>query len=77
MRDHLATLLDDLRRHGREVAIVRYQGNRRWVTTYGELAHLAGRFAAFLVQQGIEPGDRVLLWAENSSGRSTRRHRDR
>jgi long-chain acyl-CoA synthetase len=67
MRDHLATLLDDLRRHGREVAIVRYQGNRRWVTTYGELAHLAGRFAAFLVQQGIEPGDRVLLWAENSA----------
>ncbi len=67
MRDHLATLLDDLRRHGREVAVVRYQGNRRRVTTYGELAHLAGRFAALLVQQGIEPGDRVLLWAENSA----------
>ncbi len=67
MRDHLATLLDDLRRHGREVAIVRYQGNRRRVTTYGELAHLAGRFATFLVGQGIGPGDRVLLWAENSA----------
>ena len=67
MRDHLATLLDDLRRHGREVAVVRYQGNRRRVTTYGEIAHLAGRFAALLVQQGIEPGDRVLLWAENSA----------
>ena len=67
MRDHLATLLDDLRRHDREVAVVRYLGNRRWVTTYGEIAHLAGRFAALLVQQGIEPGDRVLLWAENSA----------
>ena len=67
MRDHLATLLDDLRRHDREVAVVRYQGNRRGITTYGEIAHLAGRFAALLVQQGIGPGDRVLLWAENSA----------
>jgi long-chain acyl-CoA synthetase len=67
MRDHLATLLEDLRRHDREIAVVRYQGNRRRVTTYGEIAHLAGRFAALLVQQGIEPGDRVLLWAENSA----------
>ncbi|MGP8270550.1 MAG: AMP-binding protein [Terracidiphilus sp.] len=67
MRDHLATLLDDLRRHGREVAVVRYQGNRRRVTTYGEIAHMAGRFAALLVQRGIDPGDRVLLWAENSA----------
>jgi long-chain acyl-CoA synthetase len=67
MRDHLATLLDDFRRYGREVAVVRYQGNRRRVTTYGEIARLAGRFAALLVQRGIEPGDRVLLWAENSA----------
>jgi long-chain acyl-CoA synthetase len=67
MRDHLATLLDDFRRYGREVAVVRYQGNRRRVTTYGEIAHLAGRFAALLNQRGIGPGDRVLLWAENSA----------
>jgi long-chain acyl-CoA synthetase len=67
MRDHLATLLDDFRRHGREAAVVRYQGNRRRVTTYGEIARLAGRFAALLAQRGIEPGDRVLLWAENSA----------
>ena len=67
MRDHLATLLDDFRRYGREVAVVRYQGNRRRVTTYGEIAHLAGRFAALLVQRGIDPGDRVLMWAENSA----------
>jgi long-chain acyl-CoA synthetase len=67
MRDHLATLLDDFRRYGREVAVVRYQGIRRRVTTYGEIARLAGRFAALLAQRGIEPGDRVLLWAENSA----------
>ncbi|MGA3046395.1 MAG: AMP-binding protein [Terracidiphilus sp.] len=67
MRDHLATLLDDFHRYGREVAVVRYQGNRRRVTTYGEIARLAGRFAALLAQRGIEPGDRVLIWAENSA----------
>ena len=67
MRDHLATLLDDLRRHSREVAVVHHQGIRRRVTTYGEIARLAGRFAALLVQRGVEPGDRVLLWGENSA----------
>lgn len=67
MREHLATLLDDLRRFDREVAVVRYLGNRRRVTTYGELARLAGRFAALLAQREIAPGDRVLLWAENSA----------
>jgi len=67
MRDHLATLLDDFRRYGRETAVVRYQGNRRRVTSYGELARLAGRFAALLVARGIKPGDRVLLWGENSA----------
>jgi len=67
MRDHLATLLYDFRRYDREIAVVRYQGNRRRVTTYGQLARLAGRFAALLAQQGIGPGDRVLLWGENSA----------
>jgi len=67
MRDHLATLLDDFRRYGREVAVVRYHGNRRRVTTYGELARLAGRFAALLAQRGIGPGERVLLWALNGA----------
>ena len=67
MRDHLATLLDDFRRYGREVAVVRHQGNRRRVTTYGQIAILAGRFAALLAQRNIGPGDRVLLWAENSA----------
>ena len=67
MRNHLATLLDDFRRYGRETAVVRYHGVRRRVTTYGEIAQLAGRFAQFLVQRGIGPGDRVLIWAENSA----------
>jgi long-chain acyl-CoA synthetase len=67
MRDHLATLLDDFRCYGGEIAVVRYHGNRRRITTYGEIAALAGRFAALLVQRGIGQGDRVILWAENSA----------
>jgi long-chain acyl-CoA synthetase len=71
MRDHLASLIDDFRRPdrkiARETAVVHYRGNRRHATTYGELARLAGRFAAFLAGQGIGEGDRVLLWAENST----------
>ena len=67
MREHLATLLDDFRKHEREIAIVRYQGVRRRDITYGELAHLAARFAALLEDRGIGMGDRVLLWAENGA----------
>jgi long-chain acyl-CoA synthetase len=67
MRDHLATLIDDFRRYDREIAVVRYRGNRRRVSTYGEIARLAGRFAAFLSHKCIGPGDRVVLWAENSA----------
>jgi len=67
MRTNLATLLDDFRRHDRDIAMVRMQGNRRRVTTYRELAQLAGRFAALLRERGIGPGDRVVLWGENSA----------
>ena len=67
MRDHLATLLDDFRRYDRQIAVVHFQGNRRRATTYGELALLAGRFAALLAQREIGLGDRVLLWGENSA----------
>ncbi len=67
MRDHLATLLDDFRCFDRATAVVHYQGNRRRVASYSQIASLAGRFAALLAQKGIGPGDRVLLWAENSA----------
>ena len=47
--------------------MVSHRGNRRYATTYGELAILAGRFAAELSSRGIEPGERVVLWGENSA----------
>jgi long-chain acyl-CoA synthetase len=67
VREHLATLLDDFKKHDREIAIVRFQGVRRRVATYGELARLAGRFAALLEDRSIGIGDRVVLWGENSA----------
>src|SRR5665213_3637667 len=67
MRNHLGTFLDHYRGHPRDIAVVRHQGNRRRVTTYGELVRLAGRFASELARRGIGKGDRVLLWAENSA----------
>jgi long-chain acyl-CoA synthetase len=67
MREHLGTLVEDFRRYGREIAVVRTEGNRRRAATYGEIAVLAGRFAALLVAHHVQPGDRVLIWGENSA----------
>jgi len=67
VRPHLASLVDDFRRNGRQIAIVRTRGVRRHATTYADLATLAGRFSAELARRGIAPGDRVVLWGENSA----------
>jgi long-chain acyl-CoA synthetase len=67
MREHLGTLVEDFRRYGREIAIVRYEGIRRRTATYGDIADQALRFAALLQLLGIGPGDRVMLWGENSA----------
>src|ERR1039458_3792351 len=67
MRAHLATLVEDFRQHAAETAVVAHRGNRRYATTYGELASLAGRFSAELERRGVAPGDRVVIWGENSA----------
>jgi long-chain acyl-CoA synthetase len=66
-RPHLATLLDDFRRHGQDRAVVSHTGNRSLPTTYAELAELSARFAAEFTRRGIVAGDRVLLWGQNSA----------
>ncbi|WP_348266017.1 AMP-binding protein [Edaphobacter paludis] len=67
MRAHLATLVHEFRQHAAQTAVVSHRGNRSYRTTYGELAQLAGRFAAELERRNIAPGERVLLWGENSA----------
>jgi long-chain acyl-CoA synthetase len=67
VRSHLASLVEEFRRHAAETAVVTHRGNRRYATTYGELAELAGRSAAELDRLGIAAGDRVVLWGENSA----------
>lgn len=67
MRPHLASLVEDLRRHGSQTAIVRYRGVRRHAASYGDLATLAGRFSAELDRRHIAPGERVVLSGENST----------
>src|SRR5271154_2179817 len=67
MRSHLASFVDDFRRHEAETAIVSHRGVRSYRTMYGELAQLAGRFSSELARRSIGPGDRVLLWGENSA----------
>ena len=66
MRTHLASLVEDFRTHATETAIVSHRGVRRYAASYGDLAQLVGRFAAELQRQNILPGDRVVLWGENS-----------
>lgn len=67
MRAHLASFVDDFRRHAAETAIVSHRAVRSYRTTYGELAQLAGRFSSELKRRNVDPGDRVLLWGENTA----------
>jgi long-chain acyl-CoA synthetase len=67
VRTHLASLVEDFRNHADETAVVTHRGNRRYRTTYGEVAQLAGRFAAELDRRNIPPGERLVLWGANSA----------
>ena len=65
MRSDLATFLDDFRRHGDASAIVAHRGNRRVVSTWNQIAHLADRFAAELMRRDIPMGERVVICGQN------------
>ncbi len=66
-RQHLASLVEDFKRHGDQTAIVSRHGLRSETSSYKSLAELAGRFAAELDARGIVKGDRVLIWGENNA----------
>ncbi|MGB8539396.1 MAG: AMP-binding protein [Acidobacteriaceae bacterium] len=66
VRPHLATLVADFRRYDEQLAVVTHRGNRRFSSSYADLARLCGRCAHAFEQLGLQPGDRVLLWGGNS-----------
>lgn len=66
MRPHLATLVADFRRYDEQLAVVTHRGNRRFSSSYADLARLCGRCAHAFDEGGLQPGDRVLLWGSNS-----------
>jgi long-chain acyl-CoA synthetase len=66
VRPHLATLVADFRRYDEQLAVVTHRGNRRFSSSYADLARLCGRCAHAFDQLGLKPGDRVLLWGSNS-----------
>jgi long-chain acyl-CoA synthetase len=56
----------DFRRYEEQIAVVTHRGNRRFSSTYAQLAELSARCAHAFDQLGLLPGDRVLLWGNNS-----------
>jgi long-chain acyl-CoA synthetase len=66
VRPHLATLVADFRSYGEQIAVVTHRGNRRFPSTYAQLAELSARCANAFDQRGLLPGDRILLWGNNS-----------
>ncbi len=66
-REHLASLVEGMRRRGRETAVVEHRGVRHLRTSYGAIADLAGRFAAELRKRDVGPGQRVALWGVSSA----------
>jgi long-chain acyl-CoA synthetase len=66
VRPHLATLVADFRRYDEQLAVVTHRGNRRFSSSYADLARLCGRCAHAFDELGLQPGDRVLLWGSNS-----------
>ncbi|HUS05303.1 MAG TPA: AMP-binding protein, partial [Bryobacteraceae bacterium] len=66
-RPHLASLVQDYLRYGKQTAVVHREGFRTVHTSYYDLAQMAGRFAAELDRRHIGKGDRVLIWGDNGA----------
>jgi long-chain acyl-CoA synthetase len=67
MRKTISSFLDDCLVKGDETVFAEQHGLRVVRHSYAELANLAYRFARELNARGINKGDRVLIWAENSA----------
>jgi len=63
----LIDVFDTFKGRGERIAFVNRTGVRRLCFSYGEIAELSLRMARLLADRGVGEGDRVLLWAPNSS----------
>ncbi len=61
--DHIYSVFEAVGRERADATAVIYLGTRY---SYGRLRHLAERFAAGLIDLGVSPGDRVMLYIPNS-----------
>jgi len=66
-RINLISLVDFFPRFPKDAAVVETRGYRRHSLTYTELHAAAESWSAVLGEEGIGPGDRVLLWGANSA----------
>ena len=67
MRTTLVSFLDDCRARGAQTAVVYRRGLRLAQWTNAAIAKRAFQFARELEARGIERGERVLFWGENSA----------
>jgi long-chain acyl-CoA synthetase len=67
LRHSLIDYLHEYASRGRSTAFVRHSGYRTSRTSYREVAGLAAQCAREFERLGIAPGDRVLLWGQNSA----------
>ncbi len=65
-RKNLLSLFHYFDRFRDDIAIMQKSGYRRKAFTYGDMARLAKGCAHFLKGNGVNTGDRVLLWGPNS-----------
>jgi long-chain acyl-CoA synthetase len=63
----LIDLFDTFQGLGDKTAFVNRTGMRRLVVSYRQCHELSLKMANLLAQQGVAPGDRVLIWGPNSS----------
>lgn len=66
-RELLTEYLELFRRNAADTAFAYPRGYRRARWTYGRVLEAAKRFARELAAREIAPGERILLWGENSA----------
>jgi len=64
----LLEILTEMRQLSGREALRFYDGFRTWKLTYGELYGRIGACVAYLDRQGIQKGDRIVIWGENRTG---------